>query len=109
DNRAPLEVILAAIERAGYKPGEQIALALDVAATELFDDGRYRLEREGTTMSGSDLIGLYDRLCSEYPIVSIEDGLAEDDWEGWHQMNERLGGRIQILGDDLLVTDVEVL
>jgi enolase len=109
DNRAPLEIILAAIERAGYRPGEQIALALDVAATELFTNGRYRLEREGRTMSGAELIDLYERLCGEYPIVSVEDGLAEDDWDGWRQLNERLGDRIQLVGDDLFVTNSERL
>jgi enolase len=109
DNRAPLEIILNAIERAGYRPGEQIALALDVAATELFTDGRYRLEREGTSLSGAELIDLYERLCRDYPIVSIEDGLAEDDWDGWRQLTERLGGYIQLVGDDLFVTNVERL
>jgi enolase len=109
DNRAPLEVILAAIERAGYRAGEQVALALDVAATELFTDGQYRLEREGTRMSGGELIDLYERLCHDYPIVSIEDGLAEDDWDGWRQLNERLGGRVQLVGDDLFVTNVSRL
>jgi enolase len=108
-NRAPLEIIVNAIERAGYKPGEQVALALDVAATELFTDGRYRLEREGTTMTGVEMIDLYERLCSEYPIVSIEDGLAEDDWDGWRQLTERLGSRIQLIGDDLFVTNVQRL
>ncbi|HEX8966672.1 MAG TPA: phosphopyruvate hydratase [Chloroflexota bacterium] len=108
-NRAPLEIIVGAIERAGYRPGEQIALALDVAATELFTDGRYRLEREGTSHSGSEMIDLYERLCREYPIVSIEDGLAEDDWQGWEQLTQRLGGRIQIVGDDLFVTNTRRL
>jgi enolase len=110
-NRAPLEIIVSAIERAGYKPGEQIALALDVAATELFSnsDGTYHLEREGATYSRSELIELYDRLCTEYPIVSIEDGLAEDDWEGWQQLTARLGSRIQLVGDDLFVTNTERL
>ncbi len=112
DNRAPLEVILRAIERAGYKPGEQVALALDVAATEFFsnsDGGQYRLAREGVTLSAADLIARYERLCSEYPIVSIEDGLAEDDWDGWRQLTERLGARIQLVGDDLFVTNPERL
>jgi enolase len=108
-NRAPLEIIVNAIERAGYRPGEQVALALDVAATELFSDGRYRLEREGTTLSGAELIDLYERLCAEYPIVSIEDGLAEDDWDGWRELNARLGGRVQLVGDDLFVTNTERL
>ena len=108
-NRAPLEIIVNAIERAGYRPGEQVALALDVAATELFRDGRYRLEREGTTLSGAELIDLYERLCSEFPIVSIEDGLAEDDWESWRELNARLGSRVQLVGDDLFVTNTERL
>ena len=109
DNRAPLDVIIAAIERAGYKPGEQVALAMDVAATELFTNGGYRLEREGTTLSSGELIDRYERLCQDYPIVSIEDGLAEDDWDGWRQLTARLGDRIQLVGDDLFVTNVERL
>jgi enolase len=80
-----------------------------VAATELFIDGQYRLEREGTTLSGGQLVDLYERLCNEYPIVSIEDGLAEDDWAGWQQLTERLGSRIQLVGDDLFVTNTERL
>ena len=109
DNRAPLEIIISAIERAGYKAGDQVALALDVAATELFDSGRYRLEREGVTLSAAELVERYQRLCDEYPIVSIEDGLAEDDWSGWRELNERLGSRIQLVGDDLFVTNTERL
>jgi enolase len=109
DNRAPLEIIVTAIERAGYRPGEQVALALDVAATELYADGGYRLEREGTTLSGAELIALYERLCAEYPIVSIEDGLAEDDWGSWQDLTARIGDRVQLVGDDLFVTNVERL
>jgi enolase len=108
-NRAPLDIIISAIERAGFRPGDEVALALDVAATELFEGGQYRLEREGTTLSRGQLIDLYETLCSEYPIVSIEDGLAEDDWEGWQQLTERLGNRIQLVGDDLFVTNTERL
>jgi enolase len=108
-NRAPLEVIVKAIERAGYQPGEQVALALDVAATELFADGRYRLEREDRTLTGAELIDLYEGMCNEFPIVSLEDGLAEDDWDGWRQLNQRLGKRIQLVGDDLFVTNVQRL
>jgi enolase len=108
-NRAPLEIIVDAIQRAGYRPGEQVALALDVAATELFTNGRYRLEREGTSLTGAELIDLYEQLCREYPIVSLEDGLAEDDWEGWRQLTERLGSRVQLVGDDLFVTNVSRL
>jgi enolase len=106
-NRAALEVILAGIERAGYRPGEQVAMALDVAATELFDDGAYRLAREGTTLSGGELVDLYERLCGEYPIVSIEDGVSEDDWQTWVLLTQRLGSRVQLVGDDLFVTNTE--
>jgi enolase len=109
DNRAPLEIIVSAIERAGYKPGEQVSLALDVAATELYAKGQYRLEREGTTMSANELIDLYERLCTDYPIVSIEDGLAEDDWDGWRLLTQRLGSRVQLVGDDLFVTNTQRL
>jgi len=109
DNRAPLEIIVTAIERAGYRPGEQVALALDVAATELYSNGEYHLQREGTTLSGSEMIDLYERLCSEFPIVSIEDGLAEDDWESWRLLTERIGSRVQLVGDDLFVTNTERL
>jgi enolase len=86
-----------------------VALALDVAATELYADGEYRLEREGATLTGAQLIDLYERLVSNYPIVSIEDGLAEDDWDGWRQLTERLGDRVQLVGDDLFVTNTERL
>jgi enolase 1/2/3 len=108
-NRAALEVITVAIERAGYKPGVEIGLALDVAATELYADTEYRLAREGITLSGTQLIDMYEKLCGEYPIVSIEDGLAEDDWDGWRQLTERLGKRVQLIGDDLFVTNTERL
>jgi enolase len=109
NNRAALEVIMIAIESAGYKPGDQVALAMDVAATELFQNGHYVLAREGTTMSGAELINLYEKLCAEYPIVSIEDGLSEDDWDGWRRLTQRLGSKIQLVGDDLYVTNPERL
>jgi enolase len=86
-----------------------VSLALDVAATEFYANGQYRLEREGTTMSANELIDLYERLCNDYPIVSIEDGLAEDDWDGWRQLTQRLGSRVQLVGDDLFVTNTERL
>ena len=108
-NRDALEVVLRAIERAGYKPGDQVAMALDIAATELFDDGQYRLAREGTSKSGAEMVDLYERICSEYPIVSIEDGLAEDDWATWRLLTERIGGRVQLVGDDLFVTNTQRL
>lgn len=108
-NREALDMLVAAIEKAGYKPGEQIFLAMDPAATELFKDGKYHLEREGRTLTASELISLYEQWIGAYPIVSIEDGLAEDDWGGWAEMTKRLGGRIQIVGDDLFVTNTKRL
>jgi enolase 1/2/3 len=108
-NRAALDIIVAAIERAGYKPGEQVALAMDVAATEFYQGGKYVLEREGTTLSGTELIDLYEQLISAYPIVSIEDGLSEDDWATWRSLTDRLGQRVQLVGDDLFVTNTERL
>jgi enolase len=108
-HRDALEVILTAIDKAGFKAGEQVALALDVAATELYSGGQYTLEREGGTFSGAQMIDLYAKLCDDYPIVSIEDGLSEDDWDGWRQLTERLGKRVQLVGDDLFVTNTERL
>lgn len=108
-NRDALELVLRAVEAAGYQPGGEVYLGLDVAATELYDaaTGRYALEREGVTLSAEELIGLYDQWVREYPIISIEDGLAEDDWAGWQAMRERLGAATQLVGDDLLVTNIE--
>jgi enolase len=108
-NRDAVEVIVRAIERAGYRPGEQVAIALDVAASEFFESGRYELARERRTLSGAELVDLYGRLCADYPIISIEDGLAEDDWDGWRLLTEKLGDRVQLVGDDLFVTNVERL
>jgi enolase 1/2/3 len=104
-NRAPLELIVEAVQQAGYEPGDQVALALDVAATELYRDGRYHLEREGRSCTGDEMIELYERLLSEFPIIAIEDGLAEDDWDGWRTLTDRLGERVQLVGDDLFVTN----
>lgn len=106
-NEAAVEVILEAVRTAGYAPGEQIMLALDPAASELYEDGRYHLRKEGRTLSGAEMVDFYARWVDKYPIISIEDGLAEDDWDAWVLMVERLGDRIQIVGDDLLVTNVE--
>ncbi|MHB8125986.1 MAG: phosphopyruvate hydratase [Desulfitobacteriaceae bacterium] len=100
-----LQAIVDAIQRAGYIPGEQVALALDVAATELFKDGVYHLEGEGLKKTSVEMIDYYESLIKQYPIVSIEDGLAEDDWEGWRLMTERLGQKVQLVGDDLFVTN----
>jgi enolase len=108
-NEEPIQVIMEAIEKAGYKPGEQIAIALDVAASEIVADGGYRLESENRTVSSAELVEYYVDLCAKYPIVSIEDGLSEDDWDGFKLMTEKLGDQIQIVGDDLFVTNVNIL
>ena len=104
-NREALEVILSAIEIAGYKPGVDIFLGMDPASTEFYQDGRYVLAREGRTLSSKEMVDLYEQWINEYPIISIEDGLAEDDWEGWSELRKRLGHRIQLVGDDLFVTN----
>jgi enolase len=109
-NEAALQVLLEAIEKAGYAPGAQIALALDVAASELFQDGVYVLEGEGgRKLDAGALVDWYAGLCDRYPIVSIEDGFAEDDWSGWAAITQRLGTKVQLVGDDLFVTNVERL
>ena len=108
-NEAAVSAVLEAIQRAGYDPGEQIAIALDPATTELVTDGAYQLAREGRSLSSAELIEFWADWLERYPIVSLEDGLAEDDWAGWAKLTERLGGRIQIMGDDLLVTNTERL
>ncbi|MDT8896733.1 MAG: phosphopyruvate hydratase [Thermanaerothrix sp.] len=108
-NAEAVEVILEAIEKAGYKPGEQIAIALDPAASELYDPEtkRYNMRREGKQMTNEELIAFWKSWIDQYPIVSLEDGLAEDDWEGWKMLTAELGHRIQLVGDDLLVTNPE--
>jgi len=108
-NEEPIEVIMEAIEKAGYKPGEQICIALDVAASEIVAEGGYRLESEDRTLSSEELVAYYEDLCAKYPIVSIEDGLSEDDWGGFKLMTEKLGSKIQIVGDDLFVTNASIL
>ena len=105
-NAAALDLMLLAIEKAGYRPGEQMGLALDVAANELYRDGRYHLDSEKKSYSSAEFIGYLDGLVAKYPIVSIEDGLAEDDWSGFAQLTQKLGSRCQIVGDDLFVTNV---
>jgi enolase len=108
-NREAVEVILAAIEQAGYEPGRDICLGLDPASSELYQDGKYVLAREGRTLSSAEMVSFYEDWLRQYPIISLEDGLAEDDWEGWALLTQRLGGRYQIMGDDLFVTNVERL
>ena len=108
-NEEALQVIMEAIEKAGYKPGTDVRLALDVAATELYKDGKYVLAGEGVTKSVDEMISYYEDLCNKYPIISIEDGLSEDDWEGWKKLTERLGKKVQLVGDDLFVTNTERL
>jgi enolase len=109
NNEAAVEVILEAIEKAGYSPGKDIFLALDPAMSELYEDGKYVLAREGRSLSSAEMVGFWENWVSKYPIISIEDGMAEDDWEGWKLLTERLGGKVQIVGDDFLVTNVERL
>jgi enolase len=100
-----LDFIMKSIESAGYVPGEDIMIALDVASTEFYKDGKYHLEGEGRVLSTADMIAYYQELCAKYPIVSIEDGLAEDDWDGWVALNKALGDKVQLVGDDLFVTN----
>lgn len=104
-NEDALKLIVSAIEKAGYKPGEEVMLALDVAATEMFKDGQYDLEGEGIKKTSAEMVAMYEDLVSKYPIISIEDGLSEDDWDGWKLLTERLGGKVQLVGDDLFVTN----
>jgi enolase len=104
-NAAALDLLLEAIEAAGYTPGADVALAMDPATSELYRDGAYRLEGEGRTLSSEEMVELWADLVARYPIVSIEDGLDESDWDGWKLLTERLGGQVQLVGDDLLVTN----
>jgi enolase len=104
-NEAAIAIVLEAIERAGFAPGNQVAIALDPATTELFQDGSYVLAREGRTLTPDDLVAFWLEWLERYPIVSLEDGLAEDDWDAWRVLTERAGSRVQLVGDDLLVTN----
>lgn len=105
-NDEAFELIIEATERAGYSLGDQIMLAMDPAASEIYEDGKYHLKTEGMKLTGSEMVDLYASWVDKYPIISIEDGLHEDDWESWSLMMDKLGDRIQIVGDDLLVTSV---
>jgi enolase len=104
-NRDAMELLVGAIEAAGYRPGDEVAIALDPATSELYQDGAYELEGEGRTLSSTELVDLWAEWVGAYPVVSIEDGLAEDDWEGWRLLTERLGAGTQLVGDDLFVTN----
>jgi enolase 1/2/3 len=108
-NEEAVQVLVEAIDRAGYQADDDIALALDVASSEFFADGRYSLAGEGRDLSPSELVGLLAELCGRYPIVSVEDGCAEEDWDGWSELTKTLGDRVQLVGDDLFVTNVERL
>ena len=108
-NEAPLELLVAAIAAAGYAPGEDIAIAMDPAASELFHDGAYELKGEGRTLTPVQMVDYYAQLIDRYPIVSIEDGMAENDWAGWKALTDRIGDRIQLVGDDIFVTNPAIL
>ncbi len=108
-NAEALDLIIQAIENAGYAPGEDVAIALDVASSEFYRDGRYRLEAEGLDMSSDELADYYRDLLDRYPIISIEDGMDEQDWDGWSNLTQQIGSRVQLVGDDLFVTNPEIL
>jgi len=108
-NEEPLELITAAIGQAGYKPGRDIGISLDPASSGFFRNGKYELKREGRNLTAEEMIAYYRKLTSSYPIVSIEDGLAEDDWTGWKQLNKELGSTIELIGDDIFVTSAELV
>ncbi|MGH2514571.1 MAG: phosphopyruvate hydratase [Ktedonobacterales bacterium] len=108
-NRDALELVVTAIEQAGYKPGSDICLGMDPAASEFYENGTYHLAREGRTLTAPEMVALYEQWIGEYPIITIEDGLAEDDWQGWAEMTRRLGDKVQLVGDDLFVTNTERL
>ncbi|WP_462358668.1 phosphopyruvate hydratase [Phascolarctobacterium faecium] len=108
-NEEAIEVILEAVKKAGYKPGEDIMIALDVAASEFYKDGKYQMEGEGLVKTSNQMVDYLAALCEKYPIISIEDGLAEDDWKGWKALTKKLGTKVQLVGDDLFVTNEERL
>ncbi|MBE7942500.1 MULTISPECIES: phosphopyruvate hydratase [Ramlibacter] len=109
NHEAAIGMILQAIEAAGYRPGEQIALGLDCASSEFFKDGKYHVEAEGLVLDAAEWTNVLSSWCDKYPIVSIEDGMAEGDWDGWKHLTERLGSRVQLVGDDLFVTNTKIL
>ena len=109
NHEAAIQMILEAIAAAGYVAGEQIALGLDCAASEFYKDGKYRLDAEGLTLSSEEWINIMSTWVDKYPIISIEDGMAENDWDGWKLLTDRLGKKVQIVGDDLFVTNTKIL
>lgn len=109
NNESALEMVMEAIKSAGYEPGKDIGIAMDVAATELYKDGKYVLARDNKSLTSGEMVSWYEYLVSKYPIISIEDGLAEDDWSGYQSLTEKLGSKIQLVGDDLFVTNIERL
>jgi enolase len=108
-NEAPLELLVAAIQAAGYQPDEDIAIAVDPASSEFFSDGAYHLADEGRTLSSDEMVDYWEQLIGRYPIVVLEDGMAENDWDGWAQLTERIGDRVQLVGDDIFVTNPAIL
>jgi enolase len=109
NNEEPIQKIMKAIELAGYKAGEQIAIALDIASSEFYENGKYNLHTENRVLTSSEMVDYYEMLLSKYPIVSIEDGLDEGDWDGWAELTKRLGGKVQLVGDDLFVTNKKIV
>jgi enolase len=105
-NEAPLQVIMEAIEKAGYRPGEQIMLAMDPACTEIYKDGKYHLKRDNRVLSTEEMVDYWADIAARYPLISLEDGIAEDDWEGWKLLRQKIGHKVQLVGDDFLVTNV---
>mgnify|MGYP001582108062 CR=1 FL=1 len=108
-NKEALEVIISAIGAAGYKAGKDVSLAIDAAASGFFENGKYNLKKDGLELTGAEMVGYYEKLVSQYPIISIEDGLAEDDWQNWQLLNKKLGKKVQIVGDDIFVTNPEII
>lgn len=108
-NKEAIEAVSSAIEKAGYQPGKDCFIALDPAASEFYQDGRYILSREGVTLTSAEMVNYYVKWVSSYPLISIEDGMAEDDWDGWQLITEKLGDKIQLVGDDLYTTNVNRL
>lgn len=107
ENKQALDFLMQAIEKAGYRPKEQVSIALDVASNEFYQNGAYTLQNEGKTLFASEIVDVYKTYCDQYPIISIEDGLAEEDWRGWQDLTEKLGSKIQLVGDDLFTTNIE--